>query len=115
MSAVPQSGSVMKKSLSARFEDVRRRRMPTGAGAILICFASLALLVAAFGPRSYSGSLSSLLLTLALIALCTAIILHARFLILARREHHETASVLDATEREFRSIFDNALDGILIL
>jgi PAS domain S-box-containing protein len=103
----------MKKTLSLRYEDVRRRWLP--AGVILICFASITLLVAAFGPRSDSGPLSSLLLALALIALCTAIILHARFLILARREHRETASVLDATEREFQSIFDNALDGIVIL
>ena len=103
----------MKKLLSVRYEDARRRWMP--AGAVLICFASVTLLVAAFGPRSYNGPLSSLLLTFVLIALCTAIILHARFLILARREHRETASVLDATEREFQSIFDNALDGILIL
>ncbi len=85
------------------------------AGTILIYFASVTLLVAAFGLRSYNGPLSSLLLTLVLIALCTAIILHARFLILARREHRETAKILDATEREFQSIFDNALDGILIL
>jgi PAS domain S-box-containing protein len=103
----------MEKSRSVRYEEARRRWMP--AGAILICFASVTLLVAAFGPRSYNGPLSSLLLTLVLIALCAAIILHARFLILARREHRETASVLDATEREFQSIFDNALDGILIL
>ena len=103
----------MKKPLSVRHEDARRRWMP--AGAILICFASVTLLVAAFGPRSYNGPVSSLLLTLVLIALCTAIILHARFLILVRREHRETASQLDATEREFQSIFDNALDGILIL
>src|SRR3984957_4285140 len=103
----------MKKSLSVRYEDARRRWMP--AGAILICFASVTLLVAAFEPRSYNGPLSSLLLTIVLIALCTAIILHARFLILAHRENRETASVLDATEREFQSIFDNALDGILIL
>ena len=34
---------------------------------------------------------------------------------LARREQRETAGVLDATEREFQSIFDSALDGILIL
>src|SRR5580704_18478830 len=103
----------MKKSLSVRYEDARRRWMP--AGTILICFASVTLLVAALGPRSYSGPLSSLLLALALIALCTAIFLHVRFLILARREHRETASVLDATEREFQSIFDNTLDGIVIL
>src|SRR6266550_1184053 len=103
----------MKKSLSVRYENAHRRWMP--AGAILICFASVTLLVAAFGPRSYNGPLSSLLLTLVLIALCAAIILHVRFLILARREQRETANVLDATEREFQSIFDNALDGILIL
>ena len=59
--------------------------------------------------------LSSLLLTLVLIALCVAIILHVRFMILARREQRETAGVLDATEREFQSIFDSALDAILIL
>ena len=103
----------MKKSLLPRYENARRRWMP--AGSILICFASITLLVAAFGSRSYNVPMSSVLLTLVLIALCTAIVLHARFLILARREHHETASVLDATEREFQSIFDNALDGILIL
>jgi PAS domain S-box-containing protein len=103
----------MKKPLSERYEDARRTWMP--AGAILICLASVTLLVAAFGPRSYSGPLSSLLLTLVLIALCTAILLHARFLVLARREHRETTRVLSAAEREFQSIFDNALDGILIL
>jgi PAS domain S-box-containing protein len=71
--------------------------------------------VAAFGPRSYTGPLSSLLLTLVLIALCVAIVLQARFMIQARHEQRETAGVLDATEREFESIFDSALDGILIL
>ena len=85
------------------------------AGSVLISLAAVTLLVAAFGAKFYSRSLSSILLTLVLIALCTAIALHVRFLILARREHRETSSALDATEREFKSIFDNALDGVLIL
>jgi PAS domain S-box-containing protein len=85
------------------------------AGSVLISFAAVTLLVGAFGAKFYSRSVSSILLTLVLIALCTAIALHVRFLILARREHRETSSALDATEREFKSIFDNALDGILIL
>jgi len=55
------------------------------------------------------------LLTVVLIALCTAIVLHVRFLFLARREHRETANALDATEREYKSVFDSTLDGILIL
>jgi PAS domain S-box-containing protein len=36
-------------------------------------------------------------------------------MILARREQRETTIVLDAAEREFQSIFDSAIDGILIL
>ncbi len=85
------------------------------AGSVLISFAAITLLVAAFGAKFYSRSLSTILLTIVLIALCTAIALHVRFLLLARREHRETSTALDATEREFKSIFDNALDSILIL
>src|SRR5882762_1630232 len=85
------------------------------AGSILNSFASVTLLVAAFGARFYRESLSSVLFGLVLVALCTAIFLHVRFLILARREHYQTASALDATEREFKSIFDNALEAIVIL
>ena len=85
------------------------------AGSILISLAAVTLLGTAFGAHFYSRPLSSVLLTLVLIALCIAIYLHTRFLLVARREQRETANVLDATEREFKSIFDNALDGILIL
>ena len=85
------------------------------AGSILISFAAITLLATAFGAHFYSGSLSSILLTLVLIALSIAIALHFRFLFLARREHRETASALDATEREYKSVFDSTLDGILIL
>ena len=85
------------------------------AGSILISLAAIALLATAFEARLYSGSLSSVLLTLVLIALCIAIVLHVRFLLLARREHRDTANALDATEREYKSVFDSALDGILIL
>ena len=85
------------------------------AGSVLISFAAITLLGTAFGARLYSGSLSSVLLTLVLIALCIAIVLHVRFLLLVRREHRETVNVLDATEREYKSVFDNTLDGIVIL
>ena len=85
-------------------------------GSVLVCLASIALLATAFRPGFYSGrQVSSVLLALVLTALLVAIALHVRFLILARREHRETANALDATEREFKSVFDNALDGILIL
>src|SRR6202167_394356 len=50
-----------------------------------------------------------------IIALAVAIALHARFLFLARREQGQTTRTLDATEREFQSIFDSTLDAILII
>ena len=56
-------------------------------GSVLISFAAVTLLATAFGERLYRGSLSSVLLTIVLIALCIAIVRHARFLLLARREH----------------------------
>jgi len=85
-------------------------------GSVLLCFGSIALLVIAFRPALYIGrQVSSVLLVLVLSALLVAIALHIRFLILAKREQRETANALDATEREYKSVFDSALDGILIL
>ena len=70
-------------------------------GSVLVCFASIALLATAFRPGLYMGrQVSSVLLGLVLNALLVAIALHVRFLILAKREHRETANALDATERE---------------
>jgi PAS domain S-box-containing protein len=82
---------------------------------VLIALAAAALLITAFAPRFYTAPFSTGLLVAVLVALSVAIGLHVRFLILAKREHRETASALDATEREFKSVFDSALDGILIL
>jgi len=84
-------------------------------GSLLVGFAALALLLTAFGARLYSGSLSSALLMVVLVSLAIAIGLHVRFLLLARREQQETKYALVATEREYKSVFDSALDGILIL
>lgn len=77
------------------------------AGAVLIGFAALTLLATTFGARFYGRSLSSALLILVLIALAAAIVLHARFLILARRDHRETANALDATRGDFHQMANN--------
>lgn len=90
-----------------------RQRMR--ASFVLISVAAVGLLAAAFAIRSYNGNLPATLLIAVLVGLSTAILLHARFLVLARREHRDTARALDTTERAFQSIFDNALDGIVIL
>ena len=102
----------MTTSRSANTQAARRRMY---GGSILISLAIVTLLTAAFLPRLYARPFSSLLLTVVLIALAAAIALHVRFLILARREQRETANALSTTEYEFQSIFDSALDGLLIL
>jgi PAS domain S-box-containing protein len=103
----------MNTFLSVRHESARLGWAP--AGSIVIALTIVALVAAAFVPRAYSGHWPSVLLALVLVALCAAIALHARFLLLARRQHGETARVLDSTEREVQSIFDSVLDAILIL
>lgn len=84
------------------------------AGSILIALSAVGLLVAAFRSRFLDHFSSSVLLTVVLVALFAAIGLHARFLLLARKEHHATARALDATELEYKSVFDSALDGIVV-
>lgn len=82
---------------------------------ILIFFTALALLAAVLRARFYSSSPSSVLPGLVLIALGAAIGLIGRFLLLAHREQLRTSSALDLAEQRYKSVFDNALDGILIL
>lgn len=103
----------MKTLRSPRHENTLRRW--ESAAWLLIFSAVFALLVAVFGSGSHNGHVSPWLVSLILIVLCAAITLHVRFMFLARRAQRETAGVLDATEREFQSIFDSALDAILIL
>jgi PAS domain S-box-containing protein len=112
-STLPKSGCAMQTryTISPKGQPQRWLRF----GSVLISFAAITLLATAFGARLYSGPLSSVLLALVLTALCIAIVLHVGFLLLARREHRETASALDATEREYKSVFDSTLDGIVIL
>jgi len=108
----PQSSGAMTILPSDRGRS-GRRWVP--AAAIVIAVAILALFVAGLMPRAYGSRSTTVFLTLVLGALAVAIALHVRFLILARQAHGEAARVLDATESEFQSIFDNVLDAILIL
>jgi PAS domain S-box-containing protein len=47
--------------------------------------------------------------------LCTVAIFHTRFLLLAREQHRHSNELLLSKEREFQSIFENALDAILVV
>ena len=103
----------MPNIVSEQYQGSQRRWVY--AGSVLISLAVAALFVVAFLPRFHNRPFSIGLLTLVLIALGSVIALHARFLILARRELRETAKALSTTEHEFQAIFDSALEGLLIL
>src|SRR5580700_5244368 len=109
----PQGCAAMRTTHSASSTSAREGRPQ--AVSFIIALALLALLIAAQLPRPHDGRLSSILLIFVLFALAVAIALHAHFLFLARREQRRTTSTLDATEREFQSIFDSTLDAILII
>lgn len=83
-------------------------------GSVLILLASVALLAVSLTDRFSTGSMPAVFLALVLAALGLAIALHVQFLFLARREHQETANALHIAEREYKSVFDSALDAILI-
>lgn len=81
----------------------------------LVLVAAVVLFAAVSAAKFYHAPLVSLFPIAVALVLLFAIILIARFLILLRKDNRESASVLETTGREFQSIFDNALDGILIL
>jgi len=53
--------------------------------------------------RFHQTGMFSLLLAMALAALCLVAFLHTRFLLLARKDHRQTASMLGTTETEFEN------------
>lgn len=82
---------------------------------VLILIASAALLGTALAGHSYSTALLRIYLPVIFVTLGISVALIARFLLLARRQERETASALDESERKYQSVFDNILDGILIV
>jgi PAS domain S-box-containing protein len=63
----------------------------------------------------YNSWFSAALVSCLLIALVGAVLLHIYSLLHARKKQHETEQALNVTECESSSIFQNVLDGILIL
>jgi PAS domain S-box-containing protein len=76
---------------------------------------AICLLLVSLGSRVYVTGLSLAVFFATLLALGCTVFLHSHFFLKQRKEHQETASTLYATDREFRSIFEHALDAIMIL
>ena len=77
-----------------------------GTIALILFFSAVALHGAIFGRA---------MLGLAGVAVCSVLILHARFLHLARSVYMQTNERLLRRDLEYRSIFDSAPDAILVV
>jgi PAS domain S-box-containing protein len=82
---------------------------------VAVSLVSVALIAVTLGYKLRGAEPPSVLLLALLSAFVIVVLLLSRFLRLAYHEQAETAGALDTTEREFQSIFENALDSILIL
>jgi PAS domain S-box-containing protein len=76
---------------------------------------AIVLLLLSLGNRLYNTGFSTAAVFLVLLTLGCAAFLHIRSLLQEQKHHRETASAFHAREREFTSVFQHALDAILIL
>jgi PAS domain S-box-containing protein len=74
----------------------------------LLLTVAILLLIVALGDRIYTSNLSAMAIAIVLVSLGCTVVLQVRAWHLGRQRIH-------ATECEFTSIYQNALDGILIL
>jgi len=85
------------------------------AASVAVSFVSAVLILVTFGYRLSGSQVPSPLLISLLITFATVVLLLSKFLFRAQREQDQTKGAFNASEREFQSIFENALDTILIL
>ena len=89
---------------------------PDGAWQISSISVGVVAIILAIGTFSiHRVELGQALLAFSIAVFCVVVSVHARFLYLARKQYRLTTDSLQIKEREFRSVFENALDAILIL
>ena len=82
---------------------------------VTVSLVSVALIALTLGYKLRGAELPAALLLALLAAFATVVLLLSKFLFRAQKEQGQTTGALNTTEREFQSIFENALDAILIL
>ncbi|HZQ25183.1 MAG TPA: PAS domain S-box protein, partial [Terriglobales bacterium] len=82
---------------------------------VTVSILSVALIALTLGYRFRGAELPPALLLALLLTFATVVVLLSKFLFWAQREEGEFQGAYKTTEREFQSVFENALDTILIL
>jgi PAS domain S-box-containing protein len=82
---------------------------------VTVSLVSVALIALTLGYRLRGAELPAALLLGLLAAFTTVVLLLSKFLFWAQKEEGQITGALNTSEREFQSVFENALDAILIL
>src|SRR6266404_5510509 len=82
---------------------------------VTVSLISVALIALTLGYQLRGAELPAVLLLALLAAFATVVLLLSKFLFWAQKEEGQITGALNTTEREFQSVFENALDAILIL
>jgi len=82
---------------------------------VTVSLVSVALIALTLGYRLRGAELPTVLLLALLAAFATVVFLLSKFLFWAQKEEGQITGALNTSEREFQSVFENALDAILIL
>ena len=82
---------------------------------VTVSLISVGLIALTLGYRLLGAELPAVLLLALLAAFATVVLLLSKFLFWAQKEEGQITGALNTTEREFQSVFENALDAILIL
>src|ERR1700731_2088732 len=82
---------------------------------VTVSLVSVALIAVTLGYRLRGAELPAVLLLGLLAAFATVVLLLSKFLFWAQKEEGQITGALNTSEREFQSVFENALDAILIL
>ncbi len=82
---------------------------------VTVSLVSVALIAVTIAYRLRGAELPTALLLGLLAAFATVVLLLSKFLFWAQKEEGQIKGAFNMTEREFQSVFENALDSILIL
>jgi PAS domain S-box-containing protein len=103
-------------------ERVRRALFPVQGNqfgwrvaSVTVSLLSVVLIALTLGYRFRGAEIPPALLLALLLTFATVVVLLSKFLFWAQREEGEFQGAYKTTEREFQSVFENALDTILIL
>ena len=107
----------MHTPLSDAVEQSRHGAFPLWfrISSLALIVVAIVLLLLSLGNRLYNTGFSTAALLFVLLTLGCAAFLHIRSLLQEQEHHRETASAFHVREREFTSVFQHALDAILIL